>query len=144
MKTELIENLARQEHKQWAHWTSYWISLHDRAYKSINVKINNTEPLTIWVMSIKKWKQQIKTPYNSLSEKEKESDRVWARKTIEIINKTTKFKLLRVLIGEVILLSLSIIFFVMVLYLGSFNIKIFSILILTLYLTAWFIMSVLD
>lgn len=64
--TEKIEELADLEHQQWAHWTKYLLS---------NFNKENVE----------RWSALIKIPYNMLSEKEKESDREWARKVLEII-----------------------------------------------------------
>jgi len=61
-----LEQLAELEHEQWAHWTKYML--------------DNLAP-----ENIERWKRQIDTPYSELSEKEKESDRNWARKVIEII-----------------------------------------------------------
>ncbi len=60
-----IEALADLGHKQWTHWTKYML--------------NNLTP-----ENVAKWKRQCETPYSKLSEKEKESDRVWARKVLEI------------------------------------------------------------
>ncbi len=64
----LYEELAELEHEQWAHWTKYMID---------NLTMENIE----------KWKRQIKMTYNELSEKEKESDRRWAEKSLEIFKK---------------------------------------------------------
>jgi len=61
----LLEKLSDLEHDQWLHWTKYML-------KSITEE------------NIKRWERQIKTPYKDLSEKEKESDRVWARKVIKL------------------------------------------------------------
>lgn len=63
---ELIERLAELEHKQWAHWTMYMLN-------------NLTQE------NLKRWERQIETSYKDLSEKEKESDRVWARKVLEVL-----------------------------------------------------------
>ncbi|MCL5730094.1 MAG: hypothetical protein M1165_00825 [Candidatus Pacearchaeota archaeon] len=63
---KLLEELAKLEHQQWAHWTTYLLN---------NLTKEN----------IKKWTKQIKTPYPKLSEKEKESDREWGKKVLEII-----------------------------------------------------------
>ena len=62
----LIEKLAALEHEQWAHWTRYMLD---------NLTSEN----------IQRWQRQIETPYEDLSEKEKESDRVWARKVMELM-----------------------------------------------------------
>lgn len=35
--------------------------------------------------NIKRWSQQLLTPYSELSDKEKESDRSWARKVINLL-----------------------------------------------------------
>jgi len=62
---DIVEKLAALEHEQWAHWTEYMLNnLHDE--------------------NIAKWKRQIKTPYSDLSEEEKDSDRVWARKVAKV------------------------------------------------------------
>lgn len=61
--SEMTEVLADLEHRQWRHWTRYML--------------DNMTP-----ENIERWKRQIKTSYSQLSEKEKESDRVWARKVL--------------------------------------------------------------
>ena len=63
--SDIIERLAAHEHEQWAHWTRYMLD-------------NLTEE------NIARWRQQIEMDYQDLSESEKESDRQWARKAIEI------------------------------------------------------------
>ena len=60
-----MEKIAPLEHEQWAHWTKYMLD-------------NLTEE------NIARWRKQIETDYSDLSEEEKESDRVWARKLLEI------------------------------------------------------------
>jgi hypothetical protein len=69
MKNNTIEKLAELEHIQWAHWTKYML--------------NNLTP-----DNIERWKRQIKTPYNDLSEKEKDSDREWAKMAYDIMIET--------------------------------------------------------
>lgn len=64
---DIKEELAELEHTQWAHWTKYML--------------DNLTP-----ENIARWKQQIITPYRKLSEKEKDSDREWAERVLEIIN----------------------------------------------------------
>lgn len=63
---DLRETLADLEHQQWAHWTSYML--------------NNLTP-----ENIERWRRQVETPYTQLSEKEKESDRIWADKVLALI-----------------------------------------------------------
>lgn len=60
------EKLAALEHIQWSHWTAYML--------------DNLTP-----ENIERWRQQINTPYSELSETEKESDREWADKVLEIL-----------------------------------------------------------
>lgn len=66
MSNDLLEKLAELEHKQWAYWTKYFLS---------NLSEEN----------ILKWKKQIETKYEDLSEKEKDSDRKWAKKVMEMV-----------------------------------------------------------
>jgi hypothetical protein len=62
---ELEEEIANLEHVQWSHWTKYML--------------DNLTP-----ENIERWRRQIDTPYSELSEKEKDSDREWARKVMYI------------------------------------------------------------
>ena len=68
--TQLREKLAALEHDQWAHWTEYML--------------NNLTP-----DNIERWKRQINTPYAHLTGKEKDSDREWADKVLQIIHDIT-------------------------------------------------------
>lgn len=62
-----LELLAELEHIQWQEWTKYFLE--------------NLTP-----KNIKRWKRQVKTAYAKLSEKEKESDRFWARRAYNLMN----------------------------------------------------------
>lgn len=62
----LLERLARLEHEQWAHWTRYMLD---------NLSEEN----------IQRWRRQIDTSYDHLSEEEKESDRRWARRVLALL-----------------------------------------------------------
>lgn len=64
-----FEKIAEREHEQWAQWTEYMLN---------NLTKEN----------IARWREQIKTSYNDLSEEEKESDRVWARIVISELGLT--------------------------------------------------------
>ena len=68
---ELREELAKLEHEQWAHWMKYVLGMD---YKTI-------------YKNVRKWNNQANTDYKDLSEKEKQSDRVWADKVLLIIEK---------------------------------------------------------
>ena len=60
---KFLESIAELEHEQWANWTEHMLD-------------NLTEE------NLLRWRIQIKTDNGELSEEEKESDRVWARKSI--------------------------------------------------------------
>jgi hypothetical protein len=62
----IVEAVAELEHEQWIHWTRFMLS---------NLSYEN----------ILRWQKQTETPYAELSEKEKESDREWARKVLRLI-----------------------------------------------------------
>jgi hypothetical protein len=62
----LREKLAELEHKQWSHWYRYMVG---------NLTPENKE----------RWDAQAATPYALLTEPEKNSDRVWADKVLEIL-----------------------------------------------------------
>ncbi len=68
IRKDFIEELANLEHKQWQHWTSYFLRYHHCS----NYR--------------KRWKKQLQTEYKNLSESEKKSDRVWAEKVAKLIN----------------------------------------------------------
>lgn len=60
------EQLAELEHDQWAHWTRYML--------------DNLTP-----QNIERWRRQCDTPYSELTEKEKDSDREWADRSMKIM-----------------------------------------------------------
>lgn len=76
-KKSTRERLAELEHEQWVHWTKYFLN---------NLTIENKD----------RWMKQCETPYNQLTEKEKDSDRIWADKVLNIC-----FGHLAPLVGEV-------------------------------------------
>ncbi len=63
---DLIDTLAAVEHQRWAHWQSY---LHAQGEACTDGSIRLSEP------QVRQWEKQIATPYEELSEREKESDR---------------------------------------------------------------------
>ncbi len=64
----MLEELAELEHDQWVSWTKYFLD----NYNDENVN---------------RWRRQVNQKYSQLSESEKESDRVWAKRVIQLIQK---------------------------------------------------------
>lgn len=67
----MLEALAALEHDQWNNVLKYLQS------KGLDPKVFDP---TDWA----RWMRQMETPYAQLSETEKESDRVWARKALAL------------------------------------------------------------
>ena len=82
MKTNLLEDLAELEHQQWAHWTKYML---DRL-EQLESEQDSHDPYKV-LHQKENWRRQIATPYSELTEKEKDSDRSWASKSLEITAK---------------------------------------------------------
>ena len=78
----LLENLAELEHKQWAHWTKYMLE----RLEQLEAEQDAHDPYKVMHQK-ENWRRQIATPYFKLTEKEKDSDRVWASKSFEITAK---------------------------------------------------------
>ncbi|WP_231877974.1 hypothetical protein [Gluconobacter albidus] len=74
----LIDELASIEHERWAHWQRY---MHDKAARQ------SDGSLLIPSNLVAKWERQIDTPFNELSDKEKESDREQVEKYLPIIKR---------------------------------------------------------
>jgi len=84
------EKLASLQHDIWAHWMKYLFSqcVVDKwtgdEYSGFEGK---------WIVphdQVVKWHRQIETPYDELSEKEKESDRHQADKVLKLLQKNGK------------------------------------------------------
>jgi hypothetical protein len=71
---ELIEKLAALEHEQWVSWSRNLASVQ-----------------AIFPNRLGRWKRLWK-PYEELSEGDKEKDRIWARKVIELLEKESNVK----------------------------------------------------
>lgn len=74
----LFEALAAQEHDRWAHWQRY---VHSQGRRQPDGSIILPAEL------VARWERQIRTPYNDLTDGEKESDREQVRKYFQIIVK---------------------------------------------------------
>lgn len=79
----LLETLASQEHLRWSSWQKY---VHKKCIK------NEDGSLTIPKEYVDWWENEIKTPYNYLTENIKESDRKEVRSTLGIIKNYLIFK----------------------------------------------------
>lgn len=73
----MLEKIAKVQHEIWTHWMEY---LFDEA------SINEDGSVTLSAEDVARWKRQISTDYEQLSEKEKESDREQARKVIDVLS----------------------------------------------------------
>lgn len=69
MKEDKIERLAELEHEQWSTWTKHFLA-------------NSTDE------NLARWQRQAATPYNQLTDEEKEADRIWARKAMDCARTT--------------------------------------------------------
>lgn len=69
---KLIEALADLEHERWSRWMRWMFD-------------NWTKE------NIARWKRQMQTPYNQLSEREKESDRKEVYKTLTVLREAIKW-----------------------------------------------------
>jgi len=67
---DLVEAHAALSHAQWAGWATWMLKCLDSPERDEHIA---------------RWRRQIQTPYTDLSEKEKESDRVEARKHLELM-----------------------------------------------------------
>jgi hypothetical protein len=73
-ENKLLEELADLEHQQWKHLMEYFFSL------SIN------DMRKKW----KEWEYLSYTCYAKLNEEDKEKDRIWARKVLELLKSTNE------------------------------------------------------
>lgn len=76
----LREALADLEHDRWSRWQRY---LHSKC-SGVEGPMSG---LLIHQDSVDHWERQIATPYAELSEREKDSDRKEADRTIEVIRR---------------------------------------------------------
>lgn len=77
----LLDTLADIEHARWAKWQRY---MHSKATKQADGS------LLIPAELVERWERQIETPYKSLTEDEKESDRDQVRDYLPVIKKALR------------------------------------------------------
>lgn len=75
-RSEVVDRLAAIEHERWSHWQRY---VHDRC------KQLPDGSLVIPAQLADRWERQIDTPFDKLSEEEKESDREQVREYLPVI-----------------------------------------------------------
>lgn len=73
---DLIEELAAIEHQRWAHWQRH---VHDQCERLPDGR------LVIPAHLVGRWEKQIETPYDQLSDSEKESDREQVQKALPVL-----------------------------------------------------------
>ena len=78
-----IEALAAAEHESWAKWTNYMLEqIHKEFAEAVPGCDHDRE---LWNLPcVNRWSRQVQAHYDALSEKEKESDRVEARKKLRV------------------------------------------------------------
>lgn len=77
-RKKLTEELAAIEHRRWAHWQQY---LHEQCERLSDGRLAIPRALA------ERWEIQIHTPYEQLSEKEKQSDRDQVQKSLLVLEK---------------------------------------------------------
>jgi hypothetical protein len=86
MLEALLDPLAAIEHERWAHWQSY---MHRKAVRQPDGS------LLLPAALVSQWERQISTPFEGLSEEEKDSDRDQVRKYLPLIESTLKREMTR-------------------------------------------------
>ena len=80
---DIVELLADLAHRQWSEWMDYLFE---------KCSYNDDGTLTIPKRYVDRWQKQIYTDYKDLSETEKESDRIEARKVMATLGLTVTEK----------------------------------------------------
>jgi hypothetical protein len=78
MSTDLREELAELAHRQWEGWMRYLFKVS---------QFNDDGTVTIPEAFVDRWKRQVRTSYQELSEQEKNSDRIEADKVLELLRR---------------------------------------------------------
>ena len=81
VKIPILEPLAALCHEQWTSWMQYLFA---------HGTLNDDSTFTIDADKARRWARQVCTPYNKLSEQEKEDDRIEARKFLALIVEHSK------------------------------------------------------
>lgn len=73
---EILNRLAAVEHERWAHWQRY---LHDQCER------RDDGALVIPADLVRRWEEQIETPYSDLSAEEQRSDQEQVLKYLPVV-----------------------------------------------------------
>jgi len=73
---DLLDTLAAIEHERWSHWQRY---MHSKAIQ------RSDGSLLVPAELVGQWERQIETPFEQLSEQEKDSDREQVQKYLPLI-----------------------------------------------------------
>ena len=74
MNDDILEIVAAIEHERWSGWEKYREKCVAAVRRDGDIETHE-----------ERWRRQRETPYSALSEREKESDRVEARKTLAAV-----------------------------------------------------------
>ena len=72
----LLDTLAAVEHERWSHWQRY---MHSKGVAQ------SDGSLLLPAVLVERWEKQISTPYEKLSDEEKESDQEQVRRYLPLI-----------------------------------------------------------
>lgn len=72
----MVEHLAAVEHERWSHWQRY---MHGKGKRGPDGSLVIPAPL------VERWERQMSTPYEALTDAERESDREQVRRYLQTI-----------------------------------------------------------
>lgn len=80
-RAEKVETLADYAHEAWSGWMTYMFSKINVMETGNSQSVHFAMPRELY----NRWQRQMETPYSELPEEEKESDRVEARKILDLL-----------------------------------------------------------
>ncbi len=92
LNKDLVETIADFFHMNWSHWMKYLYTKLEQYDSTGGFKDYDEDDFLMDRSDYDHWKRQMNTPYAELSEKEKDSDREWSVKLLELLNKTHEIR----------------------------------------------------